>query len=103
MSKHVTISRSEAADRTSTGYVAIHPLDPDDAPITAAMRHGQLQQGGAIRNRSPRAVRRSHGERIATRRRDIRSRHPRRHTGTLGTSCGLAVRRGGGSPARWLV
>ncbi len=25
-------------DRTSTGYVAIHPLDPEDAAITAAMR-----------------------------------------------------------------
>jgi monoterpene epsilon-lactone hydrolase len=26
------------AVRTSTGFVAIHPLDPEDAPITAAMR-----------------------------------------------------------------
>src|SRR6202051_2180862 len=25
-------------DRTSTGFVAIHPLDPEDAAITAAMR-----------------------------------------------------------------
>ena len=25
-------------DRASTGYVAIHPLDPEDAVITAAMR-----------------------------------------------------------------
>jgi hypothetical protein len=56
-------------------------------------RHGQLQQGRGTRNRSPRTVRRSHRERIATRRRDIRSRHPRR-TGTLGTSGGLAVSRG---------
>ena len=38
MSKLVTKSPSEAADCTSTGYVAIHPLDPEDAAITAAMR-----------------------------------------------------------------
>jgi epsilon-lactone hydrolase len=25
-------------DRTSTGYAAVHPLDPEDAAITAAMR-----------------------------------------------------------------
>src|ERR1700730_15350980 len=25
-------------DRTSAGFVAIHPLDPEDAAITAAMR-----------------------------------------------------------------
>ena len=27
-----------AENRTSTGFVAIHPLDPEDAAITAAMR-----------------------------------------------------------------
>src|SRR5258708_3079187 len=27
-----------ATDRTSTGFVAIHPLDPEDAAITTAMR-----------------------------------------------------------------
>ncbi len=30
--------QGSAADRTSTGYVATHPLDPEDAAITAAMR-----------------------------------------------------------------
>ena len=44
MSEDVTISHSETAmqasitDRSSTGYVAIHPLDIGDAAITAAMR-----------------------------------------------------------------
>jgi uncharacterized protein YbjT (DUF2867 family) len=66
-------------------------------------RHGQRQQGRATRNRSTRTVRRAHGERIATRRRDIRSRHPRRRTGTVGTSGGLAARRSDRPPARWLV
>jgi epsilon-lactone hydrolase len=30
--------QGSAADRISTGYVAIHPLDPEDAVITATMR-----------------------------------------------------------------
>jgi len=30
--------QGSTTDRTSTGYVAIHPLDPEDAAITAAMR-----------------------------------------------------------------
>jgi monoterpene epsilon-lactone hydrolase len=30
--------QGSTTDRTSTGYVAIHPLDPGDASITAAMR-----------------------------------------------------------------
>ena len=30
--------QGSTTDRASTGYVAIHPLDPDDAAITAAMR-----------------------------------------------------------------
>jgi monoterpene epsilon-lactone hydrolase len=30
--------QQSTTDRTSTGYVAIHPLDPEDAAITAAMR-----------------------------------------------------------------
>ena len=29
---------ASASDRTSTGFVVIHPLDPEDAAITAAMR-----------------------------------------------------------------
>jgi epsilon-lactone hydrolase len=32
------MSKILTTDRTSTGYVAIHPLDPEDAAITAAMR-----------------------------------------------------------------
>jgi hypothetical protein len=31
-----------AADRTSTDFVVIHPLDPEDATITAAMRAGLM-------------------------------------------------------------
>jgi len=30
--------QGSTTDRTSTGYVAIHPLDPEDAAITGAMR-----------------------------------------------------------------
>jgi hypothetical protein len=30
--------QGSTTDRTSTGHVAIHPLDPEDAAITAAMR-----------------------------------------------------------------
>jgi epsilon-lactone hydrolase len=30
--------QGSTTDRTSTGYVAIHPLDPEDAAITASMR-----------------------------------------------------------------
>ena len=30
--------QGSTTDRTSTGFVAIHPLDPDDAAITAAFR-----------------------------------------------------------------
>src|ERR1700730_2331416 len=30
--------QGSTTDRTSTGYVAIHPLDPEDAAVTAAMR-----------------------------------------------------------------
>jgi len=30
--------QGSAADRTSTGFVATHPLDPEDAAITSAMR-----------------------------------------------------------------
>ena len=30
--------QGSTTDRTSTGYVAIHPLDPEDAAITAVMR-----------------------------------------------------------------
>jgi monoterpene epsilon-lactone hydrolase len=30
--------QGSTTDRTSTGHVAIHPLDPEDAPIAAAMR-----------------------------------------------------------------
>lgn len=30
--------QGSATDRTSPGFVAVHPLDPDDAVITAAMR-----------------------------------------------------------------
>jgi monoterpene epsilon-lactone hydrolase len=30
--------RGSAPDRTSTNFAAVHPLDPDDAAITAAMR-----------------------------------------------------------------
>jgi len=34
----VRTMRGSTTDRTSTGYVAIHPLNPEDAAITAAMR-----------------------------------------------------------------
>src|SRR5258706_13210093 len=30
--------QGSSADRTSPGFVVIHPLDPEDAPITAAIR-----------------------------------------------------------------
>jgi hypothetical protein len=30
--------QGSTTDRTSTSFVAIHPLDPEDAAITAAMR-----------------------------------------------------------------
>jgi hypothetical protein len=32
------MSNLAASDRTSTGFVVVHPLDPEDAAITAAMR-----------------------------------------------------------------
>src|SRR5229473_7678162 len=38
MSKEELAMQGSTTDRTSTGYVAIHPLDPEDAAITAAMR-----------------------------------------------------------------
>jgi hypothetical protein len=38
MSKEELAKQGLTADRTSTGYVAIHPLDPEDAAVTAAMR-----------------------------------------------------------------
>ena len=38
MSKEEPAMQGSTTDRTSTGYVAIHPLDPEDAAITAAMR-----------------------------------------------------------------
>jgi monoterpene epsilon-lactone hydrolase len=38
MSKEEPAVQGSATSRASTGYVAIHPLDPEDAPITAAMR-----------------------------------------------------------------
>jgi monoterpene epsilon-lactone hydrolase len=38
MSKEKPSMKGSTTDRTSTDYVAIHPLDPEDAPITAAMR-----------------------------------------------------------------
>src|ERR1700746_966519 len=38
MSKAEPAMQGSTTDRTSTGYVAIHPLDPEDAPITATMR-----------------------------------------------------------------
>ncbi len=37
MNEEVAMQGS-TTDRTSTGFVAIHPLDPEDAAITAAMR-----------------------------------------------------------------
>jgi monoterpene epsilon-lactone hydrolase len=37
MREELTMQGS-TTDRTSTGFVAIHPLDPEDAAITAAMR-----------------------------------------------------------------
>ena len=37
------------ADRTSTGFVAIHPLDPEDAAVTAAMRAMTSSAKGARR------------------------------------------------------
>ena len=38
MPKEEPAMQGSTTDRTSTGYVAIHPLDPEDAAITAAMR-----------------------------------------------------------------
>jgi acetyl esterase/lipase len=38
MSKEELAVQGSTTNRTSTGYVAIHPLDPEDAAITAAMR-----------------------------------------------------------------
>jgi epsilon-lactone hydrolase len=38
MSKEELAMQGSSTDRTSTGYVAIHPLDPEDAAVTAAMR-----------------------------------------------------------------
>src|SRR6266404_7454782 len=38
MSKEEPAMHGSVTDRTSTGYVAIHPLDPKDAAITAATR-----------------------------------------------------------------
>jgi acetyl esterase/lipase len=38
MSKAEPTKQGSNATRTPTGNVAIHPLDPEDAPITAAMR-----------------------------------------------------------------
>jgi len=38
MSKAESAMQRSTTDRTSTGDVAIHPLDPEDAAITAAMR-----------------------------------------------------------------
>jgi monoterpene epsilon-lactone hydrolase len=38
MSRVEPAMQGSTTDRTSTGHVAIHPLDPEDAPITAAMR-----------------------------------------------------------------
>jgi acetyl esterase/lipase len=38
MSKGEPAIQGSTTDRTSKGYVAIHPLDPEDAAITAAMR-----------------------------------------------------------------
>src|SRR5580693_8092636 len=38
MSKDELAMQGSTTDRTSTDYVAIHPLDPEDAAITAAMR-----------------------------------------------------------------
>ena len=37
-SKEESAMQGSTTDRTSTGYVATHPLDPEDAAITAAMR-----------------------------------------------------------------
>jgi hypothetical protein len=33
--------QGSTTDHTSTGHVAVHPLDPEDAAITAAMRANQ--------------------------------------------------------------
>jgi acetyl esterase/lipase len=38
MSKEESAMQGSITDRTSTAYVAIHPLDPEDAAIAAAMR-----------------------------------------------------------------
>jgi epsilon-lactone hydrolase len=38
MSREESTMQGSTTDRTSTGYIAIHPLDPEDAAITAAMR-----------------------------------------------------------------
>src|SRR5216684_7162845 len=39
--------QGSTTDRTSTGYVAIHPLDPEDAAITGAMRAMVISSKGA--------------------------------------------------------
>src|ERR1700686_4785635 len=41
--------QGQTTDRTSTGFVAIHPLDPEDAAITAAMRAMASSTKGARR------------------------------------------------------
>jgi monoterpene epsilon-lactone hydrolase len=53
MSKQVTIAPSKVATQgstthpTSTSYITIHPLDPEDAAITAAMRAMVISRKGA--------------------------------------------------------
>src|SRR6266853_146189 len=102
MSKAEPATQGSTTDRTSTGNVAIHPLDPEDAAITAAMRAMVSSSKGARPGIEARGQFDALMESVLPRN-DIRSRHPRRRTGTLGTSCELAVRRGDRPSARWLV
>jgi hypothetical protein len=41
--------QGSTTDRTSTGYVAIHPLDPEDTAITTwvSRKHRQIEGGSA--------------------------------------------------------
>jgi len=98
MSKEEPAMQGSTTDRTSTGYIAIHPLDLEDAAITAAVRAMVSSSKGARPGIDARGQFDALMESVLPRGDvTIRSRHPRRRTGTLGTSSGWAVRRGDSS------
>jgi hypothetical protein len=53
MSKEERAMQGSTTDRTSTGHVTIHPLDPEDAAITAAMRAMVSSSNGEKRSTIP--------------------------------------------------